>query len=580
MVISINNFSISKLTFLLLFMFFKGHGQNEKVNLDLELLLNKADRLCLKNKKKSFCKSINFYKNEEYDSCYAYSNRSLLESFNEEENDILNYIQGTSAVRKKLYKKALSSFLAISENEEMSSLKLHKLGRVYLSLKKYDESIFYYEKWNKNSSSTTLKLRKASYHNLALCYIHKKQYGRAKKYFKKELNLIQKKDTASLIRAKMELANVYYNQYLDDEAIPLFEEAYELAKSFSNLQLKEDTSKNMAVVERNRKRYKESVAYYREYNKWKDSIWNRDRIWELTERDKKLALAQKQQEIALQEEKLKRQKVVQNSLLAGASGLLLFIGGLGFFYRKLKKKNKLITKQKEDLDVANKTKNYLFSVVSHDLRSPINTIKYQHETLRKHVQNEDLSAIREVSETAIAVTESTSHLLNNVLHWSLEQSNQLLFETKEYALRPLVEHVLHDYVSLLEAKGIELTSSLENNLVKVDKESIKIVIRNLIDNAVKYMGESGNITVNTGIHSDSIAFISIEDTGMGISPKRLEKINALQNLSIDKIDRSKGVGLGLLLCQTLIKKNQGSLVFESEVGKGTKITILLPSIPI
>ena len=280
----------------------------------------------------------------------------------------------------------------------------------------------------------------------------------------------------------------------------------------------------------------------------------------------------------LQEEQLKRQKLVQNGLITGASGLVIFIGFLGFLYKKLKKQNTLITKQKEDLNIANKTKDYLFSVVSHDLRSPINTIRGKHIELKNHIENNDLPALRMATDAAIAVTESTSHLLNNVLHWSLEQSNQLLFDTKEYALRPMVQHVIHDYATLVEAKGITINSELENVLVKADKESLKIVLRNLLDNAVKYMNREGEITVKTGSYSDTEAYITVQDTGIGIPQEKLDKINALKDLTIDKIDRSKGVGLGLLLCQTLVKKNGGSITFESEVGEGTKITILLPSI--
>ncbi|WP_299134249.1 tetratricopeptide repeat-containing sensor histidine kinase [uncultured Tenacibaculum sp.] len=568
----------SKLFFLFLFVFLNTYGQVERY--DLDLFLKKADSLCLINKRESFCKAIDFYKNKNYDSCYAYSNKALLENFGENESDILNYVQGTSAIRKRLYKKALSSFLSISENNEIKTLKLQKLGRVFLSLKNYDKAIFYYEKWSKKSSVTTLRLRKASYHNLGVCYMHTKKYDKAKEFFTKRLSLIEDRDTTGLITAKMELANVYYNQYLDDEAIPLFREAYLLSKGFSDIELKQNSSKNMAVVERNRKNYKESVGYYIEYGKWKDSIWNRDKIWELTERDKKLSLAQKQQEIAVQDEKLKRQKIQRDGLIIGSSGLLIFIGFLGLFYRKLKKKNKLITEQKEDLNVANKTKDYLFSVVSHDLRSPINTIRYQHEELKTHIDNKDLVAIKEATNAAIAVTNSTSHLLNNVLHWSLEQSNQLIFDQKEYALRPMVQHVLHDYTILVEAKSIRIESDLKNALVKADKESLKIVLRNLLDNAVKYMNGAGEIKVTSGVKSETEAFISIEDTGVGIPKDRLMKINALKDLSIDKIDRSEGVGLGLILCQTLIKKNNGTLTFDSEVGKGTKITILLPSIPV
>ena len=251
---------------------------------------------------------------------------------------------------------------------------------------------------------------------------------------------------------------------------------------------------------------------------------------------------------------------------------------MGYFYKKLQKKNRLISQQKEDLAVANKTKNYLFSVVSHDLRSPMNTIRHQHEQLNKYITEQNIEGIKEANATAIAVTKSTSHLLNNVLHWSLEQSNQLLFSQGEHALKPLIAHILFDYSTLVEAKDISIHSELENHLIKVDKESIKIVVRNLLDNAIKYMNGSGNITVKTGKESEKYAFIEIIDTGIGIAKEQLEKINALTDLSIDKIDRSEGVGLGLILCQTLIKKNNGVLTFNSELKKGTTIRILLETV--
>ncbi|WP_408039629.1 tetratricopeptide repeat-containing sensor histidine kinase [Tenacibaculum amylolyticum] len=444
-------------------------------------------------------------------------------------------------------------------------------------MKQFDKAIIYYSEWEKLSSNTDLKSKKNAYHNFALCYIHTRKYNKAKEYFNKGLALIELNDTLTLIKAKMNLANIYYNQYLDDDAIPLFEEAYNLAKSCSDVDLKQYTAQNMAVVERNRKRYKESVTYYREFIKWKDSIWNRDRIWELTEKDKQFAVAQKQQEIIIQEEKLKRQRVVQKGLLFGASGLLVFIGLLGFFYKKLQKKNALITQQKEDLAIANKTKNYLFSVVSHDLRSPMNTIKHQHQQLKKHIANHNIKGIEEANNTAITVTESTSHLLNNVLHWSLEQSNQMVFSQKEYPLQPIIKHVLHGYENLVEANDVSITTNFhENALVSVDRESIKIVLRNILDNAVKYMNGKGKITIASGIDSENYAYISIQDTGIGITEERLEKINALKGVSIDKINRSEGVGLGLILCQTLVKKNQGILSFESVVNEGTNVIIQLP----
>ncbi|CAM1348887.1 HAMP domain-containing histidine kinase [Tenacibaculum insulae] len=549
-------------------------SQEAKIN-DLEILYNEGDYISNSTKNKNFIKAYKYYREKKYDSCYAYCSKAILNALSKEEKNILNYIQGVSAIEKALYKKALENILLVSD-QKYENLKQQKLGRIYLSLKDYDKAIFHYEKWNKNNNKD-LNFKKSSYHNLGLCYIHKKNYKKAKGYFSKELSLIKSNDTLALVRAKMDLANVYYNQYLDDEAIPLFKEAYDLARSFTDIELKQYTAKNMAVVEKNRKNFKKSVGYYIEFGKWKDSIWNRDKIWELTEKDKKIAVAQKQQEIAVQDEQIKRQKVVQKGLVLGASGLLVFLGGLAFFYRKLQSKNKLIVEQKEALNVANNTKNYLFSVVSHDLRSPINSIKRQHQKLAKHIANNDLLAIKEATKSAIAVTESTSHLLNNVLHWSLEQSNQLNFSQEEHVLQPVIEQVLFDYEDLAEAKAISIISDLESGiLVLTDKESLKIVLRNLIDNSIKYMNGSGSISVKTKKHSTTLARIEIKDSGMGISEEKLQKINALKDLSIDKIDRSKGIGLGLLLCQTLIKKNNGTLFFESEEGVCTTAVILMP----
>lgn len=558
--------------FISFFFTFSLFSQTERQILDENAL-----KFCKENKE-DFCTAYSFYLNKQYDSSYVYSAKALNKAVTQDEKDILNYISGVSAIRKRLLKKALINISEISDSGNYLNLKKLKSARIYLSLKDYDSSLKNYLQWEKTKKRSKLSRRKQAYHNIGLCYIHKKKYSKAKEYFNKELKLIDYKDTTALITTKMELANVYYHQYLDDEAIPLFIEAYDLAKSFSDLELKQNSARNMAVVEKNRKNYQKSVDYYIEYGRWKDSIWNRDKIWELTEKDKQLAVAQKQQEIVLQEEQLKRQAVVQKSLVIGASGLLVFLGFLGYFYRELRSKNKFITQQKEELNVANKTKDYLFSVVSHDLRSPINTIKRQHEKLKRQLKNKEYDAVSETTNSAIALTESTSHLLNNVLHWSLEQNNQLSFKAEEYPLKPLVEQAVYNFEEIAEAKNIALTTMLEATiLVKADKESLKIVLRNLLDNALKYTGENGEIAIKTYNDSEEFSTIEIKDTGFGISEEKLAKIKGLEDLSIDKINRSEGVGLGMLLCQTLIKKNNGKLLIDSELEVGTTIRILLPN---
>lgn len=564
-------------TFLFLIISISVFSQEKKSTLQSFYL--EVERVCTVKKEKTFCKAFSFYRKKQYDSCYVYSSKALLQTSLQKERNVLNYIQGVSALKKNLFKKALENILAISDDFEFKNLKILKLARTHLSLKNYKKAIEYYNQWEKDNSHTDWTFKKNAYHNLGIAHIHIKDYANARKYFTKELDLINTKDTLSLISTKMDLANVYYSQYLDDEAISLFTEAYELAKVFSDIELKQNAAKNMAVIERNRKRYKESVEYYREYMQWKDSIWNRDKVWELAEQDKKLALAQKQQEIAIQEAEIKRQETVKNSLLVGGTGLLIFIGVLIYFYRDVRVKNNIISKKRAQLKSANSTKDYLFSVVSHDLRSPINVLRKQYAQINTAIEKEDLASIKKTTAIAMEVTESTHHLLNNVLHWSLEQSNQLLFHPNTYPLSSLIINTSANFKGFAKAKQIDLQIELaEDILVRVDADSFKIMLRNLVDNAIKYTPEKGNIKITSEVISKHQCSVTVKDTGIGIPEKTLQKIQEVTTLTIDKIDRSLGVGLGLLLCKKIIQKNNGTLSIHSKIGKGTSMTVLLPII--
>lgn len=565
---------IKILTFIFPFIFL---AQNSLPDKNINTIDQRALSICRQANKELFCRSYNFYLNKESDSCYVNASKALLISRNTEEKDLLNYFLSASAHKKKLHKKALQSILAISNDSLFINRKNNLLGYCYLQLKSYNKAIYHYEKWLNNSEFESNDKKGIVLHNLGIMYNVLNKNKEAENYLKQEFELIKdRNDTLTQLNSLQAMANVYYGQYKDDLAIPLFIEAYKLAQHYSDFTWKESTTRNMAVIEKNRENYQASNQYYLEAYDWKDSIYNQDRIWELTEKEKEVAVAQKELEIAIEKEKLKRQKTQRNALIIGISFLFIFILVLWFFYKQRTAQNKLITQQKEDLTAANKTKDYLFSVVSHDLRSPINTLGKLHKRLVRQIKKEDLEAINTTNNKALILTESTYKLLNNVLSWSLEQSKQMVFVPTEYPLHNLVEHVLYDFKNIALARNIELDTALEEVNIEVDIESIKIVIRNLVDNAIKYTPEGGRIKVTCGTTKDHKKFVCIKDNGIGINPENLEKIRNLKDLSIDKIDRAEGVGLGMILCQTLIKKNQGEIKIESTLEKGSKFTILLP----
>ncbi len=547
---------------------------------DYRRLIDFGIKTCKVLDQADYCKTINYFKNKKYDSCYLFSEKAITnKTLSPETKDVLFYMKSVSAVKLGLYQNALSSLNAISKKFPFYQLKNYRYGMVYLELEKYDSVISIYNKWLRNNP-TNRNAQEVSvvYHNLASAYMLKKQFKKSEFYFKKVINEAQKiNNTVNIINAKSDLANLYYEQYKDHLAIPLFKEVYELAKHDSSLELKQNTAKNMAVVEKNRKHYKESTSYYEEYIKWKDSLWNRDKISQLLEKDKQIALVKKDKEIAIQKETTLKQKERIQLFIIILIIALLFLGVLFYLYRFKIKQNTLIQAQKEQLEHLNTTKNYLLSVISHDLRTPVNTIKANHKKLSVLLNsnlNQDAITLNKKSE---AISESTSGILNNILNWALQQNNQLLFIPENHFINLLIVSILEDFRSIAQAKNISISTVFEDSdsLVFLDKELFKIAFRNLIDNAIKYTPEGGSIKVKTAF-TDTMCILTIADTGQGMSQDVLNNINNYNILTVEKIDRSKGLGLGLILSKTLLIKNKGTFEIENNLNKGITITIELP----
>ena len=417
----------------------------------------------------------------------------------------MHYIYGVSASQKGFNTIALKKLESIPSAFSFKHLVDYNLGSIALENSAFSKAISHYNSaLNSNMIKSNHKL-KILYHNIGICYLHLKKYNESELFLLKELDIAQKtKDTLSTIYAKLDLGNLFYQQYKDDKAIPYFEQAYAHAQLFSNARAKQNTAQNMAVVEKNRNRYKESVRYYTEYIRWKDSLWNRDKISALLEKDKQIAIANKEKEIFVQKEISEKQKERIQFFVICFVVVLLFSGILLYLYRIKTKQHSIINMQKQELEELNNTKNYLFSVISHDLRSPVTTLIKQQRTLKNQIDKKDFLQAESTSKSSLTIVESLSHLLNNVLHWSLEQNEQLLFNRGEYALKPIVEQVLIDFDGLANANNIKIIKVLDETILAyIDQESLKIVLRNVLDNALKYTDENGNIEVIMKTISDS-----------------------------------------------------------------------------
>lgn len=540
----------------------------------------------LQKKASEFKKETNFYKahyffiKNNWDSTLVYSMKQLNSGKIKELADYCHFFRGYSFREKKIFKEAYTEMLLVSNKFELYPLVNKNLGQILLELKEFKKAIHFFKEVEKipipNQQGYKISI---IYQNLGICYFHLSQFPEAEEYLLKSLQLQEKeKDTISLTSLYMSIATLYYDQYKDTQAIPYFEKAYLLSKKTKDFDTKRVSSKNMAVVEENRGNFKQALAYRKESEKWKDSLYNQNKVWAVAEYEKKYAVAQKQKQISVLKVENELKNTQRNTMFFSTIGLLLLLTGGVYVYGQKVKNAKIILSQKEKLDELNATKDQLFSIVSHDLRSSVNALKTSNTKLTSSLESKNYDELDKLLHQNSAIANGAYSLLDNLLHWALLQTQQLYFHKDSVHLFSIVQQIEYNYKPLLLEKTIAFENEVSKNcFIFVDLDSLKIILRNLLDNAIKFSPENSSIRFySLDTPSEFHQFI-IEDQGIGMRPETIAELLQDNELLAKKSNSEIiGTGLGMQLCKQMIKKNGGTLAIESELNKGTKMILSFP----
>lgn len=242
-------------------------------------------------------------------------------------------------------------------------------------------------------------------------------------------------------------------------------------------------------------------------------------------------------------------------------------------------REKQSSKQLETLTVelkdANKVKDKIFSIVAHDLRSPLRNINSILEMYKDGDISED-EASEFIRSLSYKVRE-TADMIDNLLNWAKTQINNTEAFFQEVNLLELVQNKISIFKPVAEDKGITFEIDIDKSIkVKADLEMLKIVFRNLINNAIKFSNLNGKIMVKAVVEGNE-AIVCVEDQGTGIAAGDIEKLfSATAHLSTYGTKNEKGIGIGLQLCKDLLAKNNGDIWVESEQGKGSKFYFSIP----
>jgi len=236
-----------------------------------------------------------------------------------------------------------------------------------------------------------------------------------------------------------------------------------------------------------------------------------------------------------------------------------------------------ILKQKEQLQELNATKDKLFSIIAHDLRSPFNSILGFLELLIENVNEFETAETEKYLGIINSSANNTLILLDNLLNWAKSQTGQISFKPEILIFSSVILEIIKLKKSIAKAKNISLNYFSSDEIeVYADINMLKTVLRNLISNAIKFTKSGGNIRVFAVSKHDRVE-ISISDNGVGMNEETRNKLFRLETNETTKgTANEKGSGLGLILCKEFVEKHGGKIWLESELGKGSVFKFNLP----
>jgi signal transduction histidine kinase len=376
------------------------------------------------------------------------------------------------------------------------------------------------------------------------------------------------------------------------EAIELYKESLMLTEHFDRgFGLKKSTYLKIATTYSLMGDYKSALKNHILFAQYSDSLSQKEKYEKLVSIEKQYETEKKENEIirlhAKQElldiQLSKNKQLKQLGFIAATLLLVLVFFVLVKYFEKLKsnelleEKNQIIEKSEQELRLLNAAKNKFFSIIAHDLKNPFHNVMGYSYLLSKDY---DKFTEEERKRFAKDINQSTTNifrLLQNLLEWAKSQTGRLTFLPLEIELKKLLSDSINVHSSMAEQKNITISLKYDEDMkVFADPLMIETVLRNLINNAIKFTPQNGEILVTAKQNQNEVE-VCIADNGVGIS-----ETDCLNLFRIDSKVKRKGTndedgsGLGLILCKEFVHKNYGSIWVKSAPDQGSSFFFTIP----
>lgn len=242
--------------------------------------------------------------------------------------------------------------------------------------------------------------------------------------------------------------------------------------------------------------------------------------------------------------------------------------------------NEKLRQSEIQLEEINKNKNKFFSIISHDLRSPFNSLLGLTRLILEDFDGFSREEIRESLYNLHQVSEGLFNLIEDLLDWSRIQFNRVDFQPSIFNLYEIVSAVVTALKSVARDKNISVVNLVPKNCnVYADPHMVKTIIRNLVNNSIKFTPKYGLIKISSGFDLDDL-IISVEDTGVGMTKQIANSLFKIENkITSSGTEGESGTGLGLLICKEFVEKHNGRIWAKSQVEKGSTFFFRIPVQP-
>ena len=251
--------------------------------------------------------------------------------------------------------------------------------------------------------------------------------------------------------------------------------------------------------------------------------------------------------------------------------------GIATDITKLREQQEIIKLQNDKLEQLNNTKDKFFSIVAHDLKSPLNSLMAFSSLLINHIEALSKDDILKMSQQLRSSVDNTIKMADNLITWARLQMNDIQPSPEMVPVQEVVLNVCHVYKTVASDKEIQVDCMLNDTLFFWgDRNQIEFAIRNLVNNAIKFTPSGGIVKLVAKQHEENSIEIAVIDNGVGMPSNRLNSLFSLGTKhSYQGTAGERGTGLGLMLTSEFVKLNHGQLLVESIEGKGTSFRIIL-----